>query len=426
MGATFAQKVLARAADREHARVGEILTVRPARLLSHDNTAAIIGKIEGELGEYGLDRADLPVVVLDHVAPARDTKTAENHRRIREYAERHGVEDFYDVGEGICHQVMVERALARPGDVVVGSDSHTCTYGALNAFATGIDRTEAAAVLLTGETWFKVPPSIKVVLQGTLPRCSTAKDLVLTLIGRIGADGAAYRAVEFHGALEGLSMDDRMTIANMGVEMGAKAAAFPVDERTRAYLKGIDPEWEESRAVWADGDAEYDRVIEMDLEEIVPVAARPGRVDEVVPVTEVAGTPIEQVLIGTCTNGRLSDLRGAAAMLRDRQRAPSVRLLILPASRRVFEEALEDGTITELSRAGGVVLPTGCGPCMGAHMGVLAPGETCFSTSNRNFPGRMGTKEADIYLGSPLTAAASAVTGVIIDPRQMYPEGGGA
>jgi len=426
MGATFAQKVLARAAGRENARVGEILTVRPTRILSHDNTAAIIGKIEGELEEYGLDRPDLPVVVLDHVAPARDTKTADNHKRIREYVSRHDVQHFFDVGEGICHQVMVERALARPGEVVVGSDSHTCTYGAVNAFATGIDRTEAAAVLLTGETWFKVPPTIKVVLEGTLPPCTTAKDLILTLIGRIGADGASYRAVEFHGALTGLSMDDRMTIANMGIEMGAKAAAFPVDDRTRAYLKRIDPGWEDSEAVWADEDAEYERIIEMDLDEIVPVAARPGRVDDVVPVREVAGVPIDQVLIGTCTNGRLSDLQDAAALLRGRSVATSVRLLILPASRQVFQQALEGGTIADLNRAGAVVLPTGCGPCMGAHLGVLAPGETCLSTSNRNFPGRMGTRDSDIYLGSPLTAAASAAAGVITDPREICSEGGGA
>jgi homoaconitate hydratase family protein len=423
---TFAQNVLARSAGLEATSVGQIVTVHPRRLLTHDNTAAIIEKIAPELELYGVADPDQPVIVLDHVVPAVDTATAEGHRRIRAFVARHALKHFYDVGEGICHQIMLERGLARPGEVIVGSDSHTCSYGAVGAFATGIDRTEAAALLLTGETWLRVPASIKVVLAGRLPALTTAKDLVLSLIGRLGADGSAYRSVEFHGEVPALSLEERITVANMGVEMGAKTAVFPVDEQTRAFLSGAAPDWDGEGAVWADPEAEYEREVTLDLSAQEPVVARPGAVDAVVPVDAVAGVRIHQVLLGTCTNGRLSDLRAAAALLAGRRIHPGVRLLVTPASRRVFEAALADGTIAELSRAGGTILPAGCGPCLGAHLGVLAPGEVCLSTSNRNFKGRMGTPDSEIYLGSPLTAAASALTGVITDPRELAAAGGGA
>ena len=419
MGLTFAQKVLARSAGLSSVEVGQIVTVHPRHLLTHDNTAAIIGKIGEELEQYGIADPDQPVIVLDHISPARDTASAEAHRRVREFIARFDLRHFFDIGEGICHQVMLERGLAPPGEIVVGSDSHTCTYGAVGAFATGIDRTEAAALLLTGETWLKVPPTIKVLLSGSLPAWVTAKDLVLKLIGLIGADGASYQAVEYHGDIDKLGIDERITISNMGVEMGAKIAVFPVDDLTLDFLKKTGCSWTESQLIWADSDATYERVVDFSLDEVEPVVALPGAVDDVVLAGRVSGTKVDQVLIGTCTNGRLSDLQAATDILKGRHIADTVRLLVLPASRGVFEAAVADGTISDLSIAGAVILPPGCGPCLGAHMGVLAPGEVCLSTANRNFKGRMGTPEAQIYLGSPLTAAATALTGVITDPREV-------
>ena len=419
MGLTFAQKVLARSAGLSSVEIGQIVTVHPRHLLTHDNTAAIIGKIGEELEQYGIADPDQPVIVLDHISPARDTASAEAHRRVREFIARFDLRHFFDIGEGICHQVMLERGLAPPGEIVVGSDSHTCTYGAVGAFATGIDRTEAAALLLTGETWLKVPPTIKVLLSGSLPAWVTAKDLVLKLIGLIGADGASYQAVEYHGDIDKLGIDERITISNMGVEMGAKIAVFPVDDLTLDFLKKTGCSRTESQLIWADSDATYERVVDFGLDEVEPVVALPGAVDDVVCAGRVSGTKVDQVLIGTCTNGRLSDLQAAADILKGRHIADTVRLLVLPASRGVFEAAIADGTISDLSIAGAVILPPGCGPCLGAHMGVLAPGEVCLSTANRNFKGRMGTPEAQIYLGSPLTAATTALTGVITDPREV-------
>ncbi len=419
MGKTASEKILARAGGLTDVVTGQIVTVHPEHLLTHDNTAAIIAKIGDELATYGIADREQPVIVLDHVVPAKDTATATAHAGIREFVSTFDIPNFFDVGEGICHQVVLEQGLALPGDVIVGSDSHTCSYGAVGAFATGIDRTEAAAVLLTGETWLKVPATIKVELLGSLSPGTTAKDLVLTLIGRLGADGASYRAVEYHGSIDRLTMEDRITIANMGVEMGAKAALFPVDETTRRFLEGTGRDLKDIPFEWSDDDAGFEREVALNLDELGPVVALPGHVDDVVPVSEAAGVPVDQVLLGTCTNGRLSDLRSAATLLVGRRIAPGTRLLVLPASRRVYQAAASDGTLAILVAAGATVLPPGCGPCLGAHQGVLAPGEVCLSTANRNFRGRMGTPESGIYLGSPLTAAASAITGTITDPREM-------
>ncbi len=418
MSQTFAQKVLAQAAGQKEVTVGQIVTVKPAHLLTHDNTSAIVGKIDKDLAEYGLVRKDLPIIVLDHVIPANDEKTATGHAKVRKFVEKYGVQNFYDVGEGICHQVVVEKGHAKPGTIIVGSDSHTCSYGAVGCFSTGIDRTEAAALLLTGETWLKVPPSIKVTLKGRFPKAVGAKDLVLRIIGDIGADGADYAAVEFHGDVAQLSIEERFTIANMGVEMGAKIAVFPVDERTVEYLTGCGLPRGSYAAVWADAGAKYERELTYDLAALEPVVAAPHTVDNVFPVSKFAGKPIHQALVGTCTNGRLVDLHEAAAVLKGKRVSPKVRLLVLPASRSVYEAATVDGTLLTLSKAGATVLPPGCGPCLGAHQGILAPGEVCISTSNRNFKGRMGCKDAEIYLASPATVAASALAGVIADPRK--------
>ncbi len=418
MGKTFAEKVLARKAGLDAVVPGQIVTVRPDHLLMHDNTSAIVAKVSEELKTYGLVSPELPVIALDHVVPAVDEKTALGHARIREFVKAYGVEHFFDVGEGVCHQLVVEKGLALPGQLVLGSDSHTCMYGALNAFSTGIDRTEAAVLLLTGETWLRVPETIKVTLSGRFARGVLGKDLVLRIIGDIGADGANYRAVEFHGDLAAVPQDDRFTVANMGIEMGAKIAAFPVDAATEAYLTrhasgaAYEP-------AWADAGASYARELAYDLAKLDPVVAKPHTVDNVAPVREVAGLPVHQAFLGTCTNGRLSDLRAAAAILRGKHVAAGVRLLVIPASRGIFQAALADGTIATLVDAGAMVAPPGCGPCLGAHQGLLAPGERCISSSNRNFEGRMGSKEAEVFLGSPLTVAASALTGVLTDPREF-------
>ncbi len=419
MGQTFAQKVLARAAGLAEVVPGQIVTVRPDHLLTHDNTSAIIAKIEEDLRHYGVVRKDMPIIVLDHVIPAANEKTAAGHRRVREFVRKHGVVNFYDVGTGICHQVVVEKGYALPGKILVGSDSHTCSYGAVNAFATGIDRTEAAALLLTGETWFRVPPTIRVTLTGRLVAPVSAKDLILTIIGDIGAGGATYQAVEFHGDVGTLSIEERFTIANMGIEMGAKIAVFPADSRTEEYLDSIGVDREAYDAVWADDDAVYVRTETYDMRAVEPVIALPHKVDNVKAVGEVEGLPIDQALLGTCTNGRASDLRAAAEILEGKRVAPGVRLLVLPASAAVLRDVIADGTIAKLVDAGAVVLPPGCGPCLGAHQGVLAPGERCLSTANRNFKGRMGCKDAEICLASPETVAASALVGAVADPRNV-------
>ncbi len=417
MGATFAQKLLALKGGKASVEPGEIVTVQPDHLLTHDNTAAIISKIGTDLDAHGVADPETPVIVIDHVVPAASEKTATNHKKIREFVARHGIRHFYDTGEGICHEVVIAKGHALPGSLIVGSDSHTCTYGAVGAFATGIDRTEAASIMLTGKTWLKVPHSIRVDLNGELAGLVSAKDLVLTIIGDIGADGANYLSVEFHGDTGSLSMEERITIANMGVEMGAKNAVFPVDGVTEAFLEviGAPGGW---KAVWADPDAGYVKTLEYDLSKMIPVVAKPHAVDNVVPVDEVQGLEINQFLIGTCTNGRLGDLRTAAGILQGKRVHKASRLLVLPASREIMLEATKDGTIATLVEAGAMVLPPGCGPCLGAHQGVLAPQERCLSTANRNFKGRMGCAEAEIYLASPATVAASALEGRIADPRK--------
>lgn len=417
MSMTFAEKVLARKSGNRTVKAGQVVVCRPDRLLMHDNAAAITSKVAADLEQYGPADPGRPVVVLDHVIPAADEKTAAGHAKVRAFVQKYGIRHFFDVGTGICHQVMVEQGLVLPGMLAVGSDSHTCSYGAVNAFATGIDRTEAAALLLTGETWFKVPETMKLVLRGRLPGLVTAKDLVLTVIGRLKADGADYKSVEFHGDTAGLSLEDRFTIANMGVEMGAKNAVFPCDDQTRAWLEQFGAE--ESEPTWSDPDASFCCEHEFVLDDIGPVVAAPHKVDNVKPVAELAGTRVQQCLIGTCTNGRLGDLELAARILKGRKVAKETRLLILPASRAVLQQALELGIVADLVAAGAVLLPPGCGPCLGAHQGVLAPGERCLSTANRNFKGRMGCKESEIYLASPATVAASAILGRITDPREV-------
>ncbi|MCU0643692.1 MAG: 3-isopropylmalate dehydratase large subunit [bacterium] len=419
MGKTFAEKILAKKAGLKEVVPGQIVTVKPEHLLTHDNTSAIIGKIGADLEKYGVIDPNLSVIVLDHVVPAADEKTATNHKKVREFVKKHGIKNFFDAGEGICHQVVIEKGFAVPGTIVVGSDSHTCSYGALGVFATGIDRTESSALLLTGETWLKVPQSIKIALKGKLQPPVMAKDLVLKIIGDIKADGANYCSVEFQGDIHNLTIDDRITIANMGIEMGAKVAVFPVDDIAEKYLASIGVKKGSYEKIWADSDAHYIQKLEYDLAKLKPAVAKPHLVDNYALVSEVEGIEIHQCLLGTCTNGRLSDLEVAATILKGKKIASNVRFLVLPASRSIFSEAMKKGYIQTLVDAGAMVLPTGCGPCLGAHQGILAPGERCLSTSNRNFKGRMGCKEAEIYLASPATVAVSALYGKITDPRKI-------
>lgn len=418
MNLTFAEKVIAKNAGLESVKPGQIVTVHPDYFLTHDNTAAIINKIKKELKQYGVENPSKHVIVLDHVVPAANEKSAINHAEIRDYVKKFGIFHFYDVGEGVCHQVVMEKKLAQPGSIFLGSDSHTCTYGAINSFATGIDRTEAAALILTGETWLKVPFSYKISFHGELHPNVTAKDVILYLIGQIGADGANYRSIEYHGDLSNFSMEDRMTIANMAVEMGAKNAVFPFDDNARQFWESEHTAISEAEPIWADENAFYEQELLINLQQISPMIAKPHTVDNVTSVINIVGQKINQFLIGTCTNGRASDFKIAASVLKGKKVAPGCRLLLLPASRSVLQQLLTSGDLSALVDAGGLLLPPGCGPCLGAHMGILAPGEKCLSTSNRNFKGRMGCPEADIFLASPLTVAVSALYGEIRDPRE--------
>lgn len=414
MGLTFSEKILGRQAGRR-VRSGEVISASPDYYLSHDNSSAIIA----EFRKLGLARVKAPgkiVIVLDHIVPAADEKYAQNHKTIREFVQAQGLPHFFDIQHGVCHQVFSEAGFALPGKVVMGSDSHTTTYGAFGAFAAGIGRTEMASLWATDEIWLRVPETLRIEFSGSFPVGVSAKDAILKVIGDHGADRANYEAVEFSGPSAGrFSPASRMVLANMAAEMGAKNGYFEPDESTL--------EWVRARAradfeiVVSDPDAVYEAVLRYDLSSLEPQIACPHTVDNVKPVREVAGRPFHQALLGTCTNGRLEDLEIAARILRGKKVHPRIRLLVLPASRIVYIEAMKAGYLETLSEAGGVILNPGCGPCLGAHEGLLAPGEVVVGTSNRNFKGRMGGRDSEIYLASPATVAASALEGMIADPR---------
>ncbi len=417
MAGTFAQKILAKKAGLPHVEVGQIVEVEPDVALSHDNTAPIYGIFQGMGGERVFN-PDMHVIVLDHATPAPTTQHAENHRLIRQFVREQGIQHFYDVGRGICHQVLVEEGLALPGEVVLGSDSHTLHAGVMGAFGAGIGRTEMASVWALGSLWLRVPESLKIVVHGGLPPGVTSKDLALRVIGDLGNDGALSMSVEWHGqALRALSVADRAVLTNMMAEMGAKNSYIPPDDRTFNYLRGRAKR--PYQAIYPDPQAEYARVVEYEAGDIEPMVACPHRVDNVQPLARVAGTPIQQAFLGTCTNGRLEDLAAAAAVLQGRKIAPGTRMVVIPASSRVYLQALQAGYIQVFVQAGAAVLSPGCGPCMGNHMGVPAEGEVTVSSANRNFRGRMGTRESEIYLASPLVVAASAVAGAIMHPADL-------
>jgi homoaconitate hydratase family protein len=416
LGKTLTEKILGRKAGKD-VQAGEVVVVSPDYVLSHDNSAAIIKEFQ-KLGVKKIKAPQKIVIVLDHIVPAADEKYAQNHKSIREFVAAQGIPNFFDINAGICHQVLPEQGFALPGKVIVGSDSHTPSYGALGAFATGIGRTETACTWATDEIWLRVPETMRIDLAGRLRPGVFAKDLSLKLIGDHGAEMANYKAVEFAGpAASDFSVGARLTLANMSAEMGAKNGYFMPDAKALKWLEGRARE--PFVAVSSDRDARYESVLAYDLDGLEPQIACPHTVDNVKPVAAVAGKPVNQVLIGTCTNGRLEDLEAAAAIFKGRKIHRSVRVLVVPASWEVYREALDSGALAVLVEAGCVILNSGCGPCLGAHEGLMAAGEVCLSTSNRNFQGRMGHRDSEIYLASPATAAATAVTGVITDPREF-------
>ncbi|MCD6417819.1 3-isopropylmalate dehydratase large subunit [bacterium] len=417
MAQTIAQKILAAHSGNDTVEVNQIVSVKPDYVLSHDNTAAIRKKFE-QIGVKKIFDPNMPVVVLDHTVPPSTAQYANNHKSIREFVEQHKIAHFYDMGRGICHQVLSEEGFAYPGALILGADSHTTTYGAFGAASAGIGRSEVAAIWATGEMWLMVPPTIKIVVNGKMPRGTTSKDLMLHIIGEIGADGALYKSMEFYGStIENMSIASRMVLSNMAVEAGAKFGIIPPDEKTDDFLKDIARA--EYKKVFADEDAQYESEIRYDAEKLVPVVAAPHTVDNVFPASDVDEEKVHQVFLGTCTNGRVEDFHKAAEILAGRKVADGTRLLVFPASSKVLKEIILDGTAEKLIDAGAILMNPGCGPCLGAHEGVLADGEVCVSTANRNFLGRMGNKNAAIYLASPYTAAAAAVAGKIIDPREL-------
>lgn len=399
---TFIEKVLG-------APEGAVVFRRPDLILTHDNTSSIY-KTFLRMGGGKVSDPGQMVVVLDHNAPPADAKLASQYQEIRDIVDSQGIKKFYDSGMGICHQMMSNHA--RPGMIIVGSDSHTCTAGAFNALAAGIDRTEAAGIWKRGETWFLVPPSMRIELTGRLRKDVSAKDLSLWIIGMLGSAGANYMSIEFHGdGVGSLSVSDRMTVANLASEMGAKNAVFPSDEILQKFTGTTDP------GVWADEDARYASRITIDLAEVFPLVAAPHHVDNIRSVPSVAGRVVHEGLIGTCTNGRIEDLRSAAAVLRGARVKPGFQLHVIPASREIYLQAIREGIISDLLEAGANILSPSCGPCLGTGQGIPASGHVVISTANRNFLGRMGNKDASIYLASPATVASSAITGVITDPR---------
>lgn len=415
MGKTFSEKVLGQKAGKQ-VGAGEIITVSPDYILSHDNSAAIIREFE----KLGLDKvkcAEKIVIVLDHVVPASSEKYAQNHKVIREFVEAQGIPHFFDVRHGICHQVFSENGFALPGKLILGADSHTTSYGAFGAFAAGIGRSEAASVWATDEIWLKVPETMRIEINGKLPPMVMTKDVILKVIGELGADRANYEAVEFSGtAVPGFTLASRMVMANMAAEMGAKNGYFVPDDKVFDWLQTRAQS--EFEAIASDPDASFEAVFSYDISGLDPQVACPHTVDNVRPLSEVRGTPFNQAVIGTCTNGRLEDLRIAARILKGKKVHPHIRTLVIPASRKEYLGALKEGIIESLVEAGCLVLNPGCGPCLGAHQGILAPGEVALSTANRNFRGRMGSRDSAIYLASPATVAASAIEGKITDPRK--------
>ena len=414
------EKILAKASGKDVVRPGEIVDANVDMIMVHDLTGPLAVEAFKKIGVPKVWDNQKAVVILDHQVPAESVKAAELHKTMRQFAKDQKIQ-IYDIGRGgICHQVMPEKGHVVPGTVIVGADSHTCTYGAFGAFATGIGSTEAAAVFATGKIWLKVPEAIKINVIGQFPSFVTPKDLILSIIGRVSVEGAIYESAEFTGpTIKNMSIAGRMTLCNMAVEMGAKNGIIEPDEATRKFLQGRVKTLPNFDLLKSDKDAHYARTVDFDVSKMEPQIACPSSVDNVKPVSEVGNVPIEQAFIGSCTNGRIEDLRLAAQVLKGKKVKDGVRALVIPASQEVYKQALNEGLIEIFNDAGAIVCGSACGPCLGGHIGLLAAGEACVSTSNRNFIGRMGSTQASVYLASPATVAASAITGKITDPRKV-------
>ena len=418
MGMTMTQKILAAHAGLETVSAGQLIQAKLDMVLGNDITTPVAVNEFKKAGFDSVFDKDRIAIVLDHFVPNKDIKAAEQSKQCRKFACDHCVSHFYDVGKmGIEHALLPEQGVVTAGDCIIGADSHTCTYGALGAFSTGVGSTDMAAGMATGKAWFKVPAAIQFRLTGALkPECS-GKDVILSIIGRIGVDGALYKSMEFTGpGVASLSMDDRLCICNMAIEAGAKNGIFPVDEKTVAYMEG---RCERKGVVYtADPDAEYEQTIDIDLSAIVPTVACPHLPENTRPAAELSHIRIDQVVIGSCTNGRMEDMEAAYRTLKGRKVADGVRCIIIPATMQIYRECVERGYVTAFIDAGAIVSTPTCGPCLGGYMGILAAGERCIATTNRNFVGRMGHVDSEVYLASPATAAASALTGYITAPKE--------
>ncbi|HEY1340470.1 MAG TPA: 3-isopropylmalate dehydratase large subunit [Bryobacteraceae bacterium] len=423
MGMTLAEKILARASRRERVSPDQIVIAHVDLAMSHEN-ADLVRKSFLEVGVARVWDPSKIVIIFDHRIPAESEKTAATHKAVREFAAAQGIDNFYDVGRGgICHQVLAENGHVRPGMVVVGTDSHTTTHGAFGAFATGIGATEMAGVWTEGSLWFKVPPTVRIEVEGEFRPWISAKDLILFVIGMLGAAGADYRAVEFDGAaIRRMTVASRMVLANLSMEMGAKVAFTPVDEVLLDYLRPRVSQKLETIA--PDPDASYERVISIDAGEDIwePQIACPHAVDRVQPLSALGDLPVHQAVLGSCTNGRLEDLEIAAHVVAGRTVHPRTRLIVIPASQQIYRDAMRLGYLETLVAAGAIINPPGCGPCVGVHQGILAAGETCVSSTNRNFLGRMGSKDSLVYLASPAVVAASAIAGHLVHPQAIVKE----
>jgi len=427
MGMTVVEKILARACGRRELHAGDVVEPAVDLAMSHENAALVINQFGEIFAGTGLEpklwNPSKIAIVFDHRVPAESSKTASNQKKVREFVARHGITRFHDIrGDegGICHQILPENGYVRPGAIVVGTDSHTTSHGALNAFAFGIGATEMASVWALGKALnVEVPQTIKVVVEGRFPRGVGPKDLILHLVGLLTAEGANFRVIEFHGGtIRAMSTSGRLVLCNMSVEAGATSGVVPGDEETTRYLRRVAGVRELFVLVTPDPDAAYEREIRIDAAALAPQIACPHTVDNVKPVDAVLGTRVHQIVIGSCTNGRLDDIEAAARILRGHKLARGTRMLVFPASARIYREALDKGYVLDLMKAGAVVMNSGCGPCLGVHEGALGDGEVALSTTNRNFKGRMGNPNAEVYLCSPEVAAASALTGVISDPRK--------
>lgn len=415
---TIAEKILSAKSGKSSVQPGEIVEAYPDLVMSHTATwrsASVMSRI-GATKLYDPDRL---AIVLDHISPAKTEKYAADQQTSRNFARKYGVQKFYDVDAGIAHLVLMEAGHVAPGDLIVGTDSHCTIYGSLGALGTGIGYTEVTSVWITGKLWMKVPESVRIVLDGKFPAGVYSKDLMLYLIGKLGADGCSYKSVEFYGgAIPDLSVSERMTMANLAMEMGVKCVFVPPDEKTAAYLEGRLADANRYRPVYADAGAKYEQQIDVDLSELQPMVACPHEVENTKPIGEVAGTHIDQAFLGSCANAKYEDLVTAARILKGRKVHPGVRLIITPGSKKIMLEAMNSGVLQTLLESGGMVTNPGCGACAGDG-GMLADGEVCLSTANRNFLGRMGSNKSQIYLSSPATLAASAIRGVITDPREF-------